>query len=246
MEVHLKFALVNGEKSEPQPHLRGTCNYCGSEMVAKCGRIKTWHWAHKSRVLCDPWWESESEWHRAWKNWFPMDWQEVVHIDDITGEKHIADVKTPLGLVIEFQHSPITPEEMQSREKFYHNMIWVVDGNRGSTDPGYFTLGLSYKPVNLSPLAYQIEWWGPGKILHNWKNATAKVYIDIGEPLVFKEECLWQLVSFNPDSKIGTVIPIPQKWLIEGWIKGTPVYGIDVAEEDACKFYRKLVEWNPQ
>ena len=41
---------------------------------------------------------------------------------------HIADVKTDRGIVIEFQHSFLHRNERESREKFYQNMVWVVDG----------------------------------------------------------------------------------------------------------------------
>ena len=33
-------------------------------------------------------------------------------------------------MVIEFQHSHIDPLERVSRENFYNNMVWVVDGTR--------------------------------------------------------------------------------------------------------------------
>jgi hypothetical protein len=46
------------------------------------------------------------------------------------GELHIADVRTPSGLVLEFQHSAIKPDERRSREAFYSNMLWIVDGTR--------------------------------------------------------------------------------------------------------------------
>lgn len=168
VEGYMKFALVCGEKSTPSPRLRAKCAYCGSQMIAKCGRVKIWHWAHKSRASCDPWWESETEWHRSWKNRFPAEWQEVVHTDQASGERHIADVKTPFGLVIEFQHSPIEQIELDSREAFYGNMIWVVDGDRGSADPGYFSVGLStVEPVSFVPLAYYLKWWGKSRLLDN-------------------------------------------------------------------------------
>lgn len=59
---------------------------------------------------------------------FPEEWREVVRFDPDTGEKHVADVLTERGLVIELQHSAMPPEELQSREDFYRNMIWIVDG----------------------------------------------------------------------------------------------------------------------
>ena len=52
----------------------------------------------------------------------PVEWQEVVHIAE-DGEKHIADLKTDQGLVVEFQHSFIKDEEVNSRGDFYKNMI---------------------------------------------------------------------------------------------------------------------------
>ncbi len=113
----------------------------GAVMVAKCGQHKLWHWAHKSRIHCDPWREPETDWHRAWKNHFPPDGQEVVHFDPDSGEKHVADVKTAHGKVIEFQHSPMKPEELRSRESFYVDMVWIVDGTRGF-DASYFNMGL--------------------------------------------------------------------------------------------------------
>ena len=56
-------------------------------------------------------------------------------------EKHIADVRTIHNLVIEFQHSTIKQEERISREKFYKNMLWVVDGTRLKNDYPRFLKG---------------------------------------------------------------------------------------------------------
>lgn len=64
----------------------------------------------------------------------PYEWQEVGHVDEVTGERHIADVKTEAGLVIEFQHSHLKPEEQRAREQFYKNMVWVIDGVRLQRD----------------------------------------------------------------------------------------------------------------
>ncbi|MBS1682154.1 MAG: hypothetical protein JST48_10605 [Bacteroidetes bacterium] len=124
----MKYSLVNGIKSEAFIQGRGFCPSCEKETEAKCGAKKIHHWAHKSLNHCDNWWENETEWHRNWKSLFPKEWQEVVHFDEITGEKHIADVKTDAGLVIELQNSPISSAELKSRESFYKNLIWVVNG----------------------------------------------------------------------------------------------------------------------
>lgn len=124
----MEIALVDGVRSRPAPGLKGSCPRCGQSTIAKCGSQLTWHWSHKGRRHCDPWWENETEWHRAWKAYFPDHMHEVVHFDEMTGEKHIADLKTDRGLVIEIQHSAMPVEELEAREAFYKNMIWIVDG----------------------------------------------------------------------------------------------------------------------
>lgn len=126
----MRFALVDNNRIEAKSGLKGVCPFCLNSVIAKCGAIKLHHWAHKGTIKCDRWWETETEWHRDWKDNFPVEWQEVVAVDERTKEKHIADVKTIDNLVMEFQHSHITPEERISREKFYKNMVWVVDGTR--------------------------------------------------------------------------------------------------------------------
>lgn len=123
----MKYSLVDGVLKEPFKKGQGFCPCCNSETIAKCGNSKLHHWAHKVLNNCDKWWESETQWHRDWKNFFPKEWQEVIHFDNITNEKHIADIKTNNGLVIELQNSPMNYEELNSRELFYDNMIWIVN-----------------------------------------------------------------------------------------------------------------------
>jgi competence CoiA-like predicted nuclease len=130
----MKFALVDNDKIEATKGAKGICPGCGSELIAKCGDIKLHHWAHKGNRNCDLWWENETEWHRQWKNNFLKEWQEVILRDELTGEKHIADIRTSYGVVIEFQHSHIDPQERIKRESFYKNMVWVVDGTRLKND----------------------------------------------------------------------------------------------------------------
>ena len=129
----MKYALVNGESAEATKGTIGDCPNCGAELMARCGDLKIHHWAHKGNRTCDPWWENETEWHRSWKGNFAKEWQEVVHIDE-TGEKHIADVKTQNGWVMEFQHSFLQKTERQSRNTFYKKMVWVVNGTRRKND----------------------------------------------------------------------------------------------------------------
>lgn len=137
----MHFALINNIRVEAQPELKGLCSCCSKLVVAKCGTKKIWHWAHRSKINCDNWWEPETEWHRTWKNNYPADWQEISLLDVGTGEKHIADVRTVHNFVIEFQHSHIDYQERISREQFYKNMVWVVDGTRLKRDYPRFLKG---------------------------------------------------------------------------------------------------------
>jgi competence protein CoiA len=126
----MKYSYVDGIKTEAFPKGKGFCICCNKETIAKCGIKNINHWAHKTLIHCDNWWENETEWHRTWKSYFPVEWHEVLHYDSDTGEKHIADVKTKDGVVIEFQNSPISSLELIARENFYKNMVWVVNGQK--------------------------------------------------------------------------------------------------------------------
>lgn len=72
----------------------------------------------------------ESVWHRQWKEAFPVSFREKTFYSEEQACHHRADVHTPCGTTIEFQHSPISLEELRSREAFYPNLVWVVDGKK--------------------------------------------------------------------------------------------------------------------
>ncbi|MBQ2983451.1 MAG: hypothetical protein IJD57_01465 [Candidatus Gastranaerophilales bacterium] len=173
----MKYALVNNEKVEAVKGQVGICSVCGSTVIAKCGNYKINHWAHKTKQNCDAWWENETIWHRNWKNYFAVEWQEKIFTDDATGEKHIADICTDSNLVIEFQHSAIKPEEKISRENFYKNMLWVVDGTRLKNDYPKFqngTFELIGKPAE--PTLF---------LCHNPQSAIPKMWRNSNVPILF-------------------------------------------------------------
>ncbi len=136
----MKFALVNGERQEATPGLSGICEVTGLPVIAKCGTVRSSHWALIGERERDSWWEPETPWHREWKNKFPKEWHEVIHPAK-NGEEHRADVKTNQGFVIEFQHSHLDSQERLAREAFYQNMVWVVDGTRLKGDYPRFLEG---------------------------------------------------------------------------------------------------------
>jgi len=176
----MKFAIVEGERREAQPGLSAKCRVCDDAMIAKCGHIRVPHWAHRATTTCDRWWESETEWHRAWKDHFPKAWQEFIHQSE-DGEKHIADVKTESGIVLEFQHSHLSRDEREARENFYPKMVWVVDGRRLKRDRARFFASLdsgiviTREPRIVSVLSKENE------LLRDWGSSRVPVYFDFGD-----------------------------------------------------------------
>jgi len=120
--------INTNKRVRPKKGISTRCQCCNEILIPKCGKIRIHHWAHNSNH-CDKWWESETEWHRDWKNQFPEDWREKIKFDsENDNEKHICDIYNPnLELVIEFQNSPISVTELESREKFFNKMLWVVN-----------------------------------------------------------------------------------------------------------------------
>ena len=254
----MEFALVNDVRTKPSPGFVGKCQMCDYDMIAKCGQYVRWHWAHKGRRLCDPWHESETEWHRDCKDMFPEEFQEIVHFDQKTGEKHIADVKIPGGYVVEAQHSPISTEEIRSREIFYQKMIWIVDARDLS---GWFTLGMSQDLICCEPMAYSISWSGPSRLLDKWSNSvsTQAVYFDtttnatiyderdqlvwfLENPNFLKQKTFYRLLDFDAEERTGSIAPISADVLVDSLLKGRPLPMFKCKETDAHKYQRKMRE----
>ncbi|MBS1629384.1 MAG: hypothetical protein JST27_04935 [Bacteroidetes bacterium] len=123
----MQFAIdADGKRVQPTSGARALCEICGGTMIAACGEVYIDHWRHDGfNPHCDTWYESETWWHRQWKEHFPKEWREVVI--EKWGQKHRADVQVPSGLVIEFQNSAISQSIIRTREHFYGEMIWVIN-----------------------------------------------------------------------------------------------------------------------
>ena len=170
----MRFAIVDGIRSEPKPSTIGLCPGCGGDVRAKCGEVLRWHWAHVV-AECDPWSEPESEWHLNWKSRFPDECQEVV-----VGP-HRADVLGP-GAVLEIQASGISVEEVREREEFYGQMAWMLKGED-------FAERLSYKYKGGG--RYALTWKAPRK---TWATSSRRLLVDLDG------EVMELLEIGNPDS----------------------------------------------
>lgn len=198
----MRFALSNIEKVEARPGATGTCPGCGSDLIARCGERKVWHWAHKGRRHCDQWWENETQWHRDWKSNFPLEWQEVGARDD-DGELHIADVRTPSGLVVEFQHSYLRPAEARKRTQFHNPMLWVVDATRRPTDPTQFKKCLQDARQHRfsEGTVYEVYWPEEVRLFREWIGTGVVVAFDLGK------EDVWLLRRVQQGKVFGFFYP---------------------------------------
>ena len=213
----MKFALINGDKAEATKGAKGFCPSCSAELIAKCGEVNVNHWAHKGSRNCDPWWENETDWHRSWKGNFPIDWQEVIHFDS-SGEKHIADVKTQAGWVLEFQYSYLNPEERRLRNAFYSKLVWIVNGARRKTDKLQFEKAIKEsaavtKEAPALPIR-RVHFPEECRLLKEWHDSNSLVFFDFQETQETNQSMLWFLFP-----KIATneayIWPFPRQVFIE-------------------------------
>jgi len=123
------YAIVDGKKTHAFPCGRGMCPFCKKTMIAKCGLIVIWHWAHRADESCLAEYEGETPWHLFYKSLVRPDRAEV--IVEYNDKKRIMDILGNDNTPMEFQHSSITAEEIQKREKFYgmysSKMVWIFD-----------------------------------------------------------------------------------------------------------------------
>ena len=130
----------NGNRVSSKNAVKGGeyfCPTCGELLTIKAlnsEHYKNPYFSHKPNTRCSDNWEYDmSEWHREWQEKFPEQCREIVLENH--GVKHRADVLIN-NTVIEFQHSPITHEEILERNRFYlscgHSVVWVFDATAPS------------------------------------------------------------------------------------------------------------------
>jgi|688.fasta_scaffold01162_38 competence protein CoiA len=164
-------ALVGGEEKLATPKENGVCPSCGSRVVSKCGSKVVWHWAHESLEDCDSWSEGETLWHAAWKSRFA--YTEVPL--ERGGERHRADALSDSNVVIEFQHSALSPKEIDEREMFYDRMVWVLDGAEAFRKK---RIGLcTVAPAGSGREYVKFRWKSRRR---SFDDATCPIFIDLG------------------------------------------------------------------
>lgn len=123
----LLYAIIDKKRKRPNPAEVAQCPYCKADVIAKCGHINTWHWAHKIKSdSCI--YKDMSEWHiahqlKAEKNGWNLEQHIGFRIADCVHGKN----------VIELQKSSISDKEIINRNINYdalrYNVHWVFDYN---------------------------------------------------------------------------------------------------------------------
>lgn len=172
----MMLANLADNRVTASPGAKGaTCPGCATPVVAKCGTIKVWHWAHTA-ADCDPWAEPMTAWHLGWQELVPEDRRDVVI------GNHRADMLTTRGLVVEVQHSRISEAEILEREAHYGQMVWIFDVIWAATEPWPEgdhppRLDIRTPEHGVEPTYRTFRW------RHAWSSIAAcrqPVYLDLG------------------------------------------------------------------
>lgn len=164
----------NEERIDPFPGGKAICPICKDTVMAKCGVINAWHWAHINKGECDPWAENESEWHLSWKRLFPKANTEVPVWDVFLNMHHRADIRLNDGTVVELQHSSISVGEIIVRQRVYKKTIWVFDVKE-AYDNKHFDFRLKQGST------FTFRWRWPVKHIAH----ASQVCLDLGDGYVF-------------------------------------------------------------
>ncbi len=146
----------------------------------------------------------------------------------VDGEIHIADIKTATGTVLEFQHSPISPTEQASREGFYGQMAWLVNGMRLKRDLSSFQEALTYAQVADTKLRAWVVTDEASAIIERWRARRRPVFLDFGDAdfssrRLPMKDLLWHLRYFRGGRVLVT--PVSRQSVVEHYLVGTPVRG---------------------
>lgn len=171
------------------------CPVCGEQLILKKGDYRAHHFAHQAHTNCSDTWHYDdmSDWHLNWQERFPPETQEIVKEKD--GVKHRADVLIEdKKVVIEFQHSNLSPEEFDDRNHFYtslgYKVIWVFD------------LSEQYDKGSLDNYKNDLyKWTRPRKTFNNFipkDNPNIELYFQIEIPTE-ENECYLELKKLSDD-----------------------------------------------
>ncbi len=135
-----------------------------------------------------------TKWHSDWQARYPDEMREAVI------GLHRADVRLPNGNVIEFQHSPISVEDIHQREQHYGRMIWVFDATE-AVDGERLLLRAKRGEHNSFR---SFRWLHPRRSL---RACRKPVYLDVGQGRLL---ALRRLSHSAPYGGWGVLLPVQE------------------------------------
>lgn len=129
----MQFAIdENGNRIgayNAEPISKYRCPECKGTVIPKVkGDFRIPHFAHWGCECTDNWHYDMSDWHMRMQEYFDEEYREIVC--DNGRSTHRADILKD-GVVLEFQHSPISVDEFNDRNNFYislgYKVVWVFD-----------------------------------------------------------------------------------------------------------------------
>lgn len=174
-------AVLDGGRVRAVPGLvEAHCPYCDQPVIAKCGQIIAWHFAHRADSSRCDWDRDETEWHLNWKSHAPV--ERCERLGSKEGKLARADVIAD-GVAIEFQSAYLDDAFRERREYVWDgshptlaNILWVVDARH--------ILNSSGNKLNRSPdqTSATLIWKHPSKW---WRDCEGAVVLDIGAEELF-------------------------------------------------------------
>ena len=168
------------------------CPCCKSLLVQKKGSFLIWHFAHKYLDNCISYYDNKGEWHRKMQELFPENNREI--FESFSSYRHIYDVLTESGIIIEFQHSPISLEDFKKRTKDY-----VFRSLMNKTPRPIWVFDYTERDFSLSPQRYENS---PRRRKLYWKRATDL----FGEYLDYKNDNMYELWFYIKPYQRGDVV----------------------------------------
>lgn len=202
-------AVVAGKLARASHGARATCPECRGSVYARMPEHAIRHWAHTplpdgETHQCSRDSGEMSEWHRKWQ-FQRTDLQCI----EVVGEGHRADVINAGGIVIEFQRSSITPEDVTARERYWRKGVWVLDGT--PNEEGEERVELRRHPDQPENDPYRSFHWPRAPLL--LYRAKWPLWIDLGKPGLLQ-------VRHAAQSRGGGWV-VEREWFIDEVINGS-------------------------
>lgn len=166
-----------GEKILPTKDVSARCPCCESTVIPKMGVVNIHHWSHLSKEInCN--YKPMGQWHYEWQLLFPKK-----NVEIYVNKRRRADVLTDDGISVEFQSSPISIEEIESRSQLSENKIIWVHNFIEQYEKNRF---VNIKKSELKENLYHAEWLNPHKIFDRNRSLDIGIYFQFTERTLAK------------------------------------------------------------